>query len=342
MEKKDWRIFTGDRDPGDYLKDLPDPPPWRPFGIGEKLVPPRISKEDEKDLDYQLARTFRPSPEMIEAVNAALYLRRPLLVTGKPGNGKSSLIRAVARELRMGPVLRWPITSKSVLRDGLYHYDALGRLEDQKSRSARRTPGATKPDADIGQFIELGALGTALLPGDWPRALLIDEIDKSDIDLPNDLLNIFEDGDYTITELARAKVARAEVRTWRGKETALVENGYVPCRQFPFVVMTSNREREFPPAFSRRCVRIAIEQPDEIELGEIVRNHFDDKTLADANALNLIKDFFGDRANKELATDQLLNAIYLVLRSGNNFSDDDRKSLVKKLYKPISGPEASR
>ena len=332
-----WKIFTGDLIPSDKLTRLPDAPPWRPFGRNSRLMAPPDAAEDP-NLDYLLARTFRASPEMVEAVNTALYLRRPLLVTGKPGNGKSSLIRAVARELKLGPVLRWSITSKSALRDGLYLYDALGRL-DKKKREENYDD-----ENDIGEFIELGPLGTALLPSNWPRALLIDEIDKSDIDLPNDLLNIFEEGEYNIPELARAKVRKPqegiEVRTWRRHSVTRIFEGHVRCTQFPFVVMTSNREREFPPAFLRRCIRIAIEDPDEKMLGDIVESHFDEKTRD--QALDLIRQFFDNRKNKDLATDQLLNAVYLIFRSGQNFSADEKKALIEKLYKPISGPEATR
>jgi MoxR-like ATPase len=264
-------------------------------------------------------------------------LRRPLLVTGKPGNGKSSLILAVARELRLGRVLRWVITSKSTLKEGLYQYDALGRLEEVKRA------GQLGDDSDIGRFIELGPLGTALLPTDWPAALLIDEIDKSDLDLPNDLLNIFEQGDYPIPELARARLKKPEngvrVRVWRGQGEATIYNGYVRCRHFPFVVMTSNREREFPPAFLRRCIRITLKEPDDDMLGSIVESHFDKATRARAS--ELISLFFDNRGKQELATDQLLNAVYLILGSGQHFNEPDKEYLIKKLYQPISGTEAT-
>src|SRR6266404_294141 len=115
-----WKIFTGTGSPNEALAGLPAAPPWRPFGRGVELKAPPKYEDIDKDLDYALARTFRATSDMVEAVNTALYLRRPLLVTGKPGNGKSSLIRAVARELRLGPVLRWSITSKSTLKEGLY------------------------------------------------------------------------------------------------------------------------------------------------------------------------------------------------------------------------------
>src|ERR1041385_6641821 len=237
-----WWIFTGDLKPSNKLSTLAAAPPWRPFGKGSILVPPAIDPAPEDDLDHVLARRFKASREMIEAVNTALYLRRPLLVTGRPGNGKSSLIRAVALELRLGPVLRWSITSKSTLRDGLYLYDALGRLDETKRSQESQSGDLQKADdSDIGRFIELGPLGTALLPSNWPRALLIDEIDKSDLDLPNDLLNVFEEGEYTIPELARANLQHPEsgieVRTWRRKSTTRIVNGYVRCTQFPFVIM---------------------------------------------------------------------------------------------------------
>jgi len=333
----DWRIFRGDHDPHDGLKRLPKAPPWRPFGQAE-LVPLGLDSNGGEDIAATLGRKFRCSPEMREAVNLGLYLRRPLLVTGKPGCGKSSLILAVARELRLGTVLRWPITSKSTLKDGLYLYDALGRLEELK-----RT-GKAGDDSDIGRFIELGPLGTALLPNDWPQALLIDEIDKSDLDLPNDLLNIFEQGEYSIAELARARLKKPEngvrVRRWRSQSEETIYSGHVRCKHFPFVVMTSNREREFPPAFMRRCIRITIEEPDDAMLGSIVESHFDEATRT--RARELINQFLDNRRNKELATDQLLNAVYLILESNQRFEDKDKEYLLEKLYQPISGIEATR
>jgi hypothetical protein len=113
--------------------------------------------------------------------SAAGRLRRPLLVTGDPGSGKSTLIESVARELKLGTVLRWHITSRSTLTDALYRYDVLGRIHAQQFAKAR---GEAVTD-DITDYLQLGPLGAALA-SDEPRALLIDELDKSDLDLPSD------------------------------------------------------------------------------------------------------------------------------------------------------------
>ena len=121
---KDWKLFHGDhRTPHDAIaNDLPKAPPWRPFG-NDKAGESRQKRRGE---------TFQAQAEEIEMVNAALYLRRPLLLTGKPGTGKSSLAYAVAHELKLGEVLYWSITTRTTLKDGLYSYDAIGRLQEVK------------------------------------------------------------------------------------------------------------------------------------------------------------------------------------------------------------------
>ncbi|ALV41691.1 hypothetical protein AU252_11460 [Pseudarthrobacter sulfonivorans] len=286
-----WKIYTGHANP--HKPELPAAPPWRRFPA---------------DLDAGSA--FMATEEMAEAVNAALHLRRPLLLTGRAGSGKSSLIDSVARELRLGRVLRWHVTSSTTLTEALYRYDAIGRLH---SRGLEKDPNASPPP--ISEYLRLGPLGTALVPGSRPRALLIDEIDKSDIDLPNDLLNIFERGEFEIPELARHNERWVDIPGHDEKDTSYrIERGQVQCTEFPFVVLTSNGERDFPAAFLRRCIRLRMPDPGLEELTAIVRAHLGDAVFKDGKtAIEVqILDFIQRRKHSEVATDQLLNAIYLV------------------------------
>ena len=270
-------------------------------------------------------------------MNAALYLRRPLLVTGKPGTGKTSLAYAVAYELGLGEVLHWPITTRTTLKDGLYNYDAIGRLQDAKDKDKDKDNLA-----EIGKYINLSSLGTALLPSDKPRVLLIDEIDKSDIDLPNDLLHIFEEGEFEIPELRRIadKLDRVEVQTAYKDQKATIEKGRIRCTSFPFVILTSNGERDFPPPFLRRCIRLNIQEPDKTELERIVKAHLQLDDELSEKADNLIEQFLKKRQNGELATDQLLNAVYLVIRE-NSPTGTTKDDLIEKILKYLDSSEDS-
>ncbi|QFS50951.1 hypothetical protein [Nostoc sphaeroides] len=178
-----------------------------------------------------------------------------------------------------------------------------------------------------------------MLPSRRPRVILIDEVDKSDINLPNDLLNIFEEGKYEIPELIclSKKNKTAEVRTYDG-DNATITEGIVRCSQFTFIVLTSNGERDFPPAFLRRCLRINIKYPDEAALTEIVKAHLGPEVLEKAKPLieNFLKK---QREGKgDLATDQLLNAIYLITRN-SNFDEIDKDKLIELLLKPLTNAE---
>ena len=159
---------------------------------------------------------------------------------------------------------------------------------------------------DIGRYIKLGALGTALLPFPRPRVLLIDEIDKSDINLPNDLLNLFEEGNFEIPELARLskEVSLVEVRTYDQMDVP-IKDGKVYCQNFPLIILTNNGERDFPPTFLRRCLRLTMPyDPDAMALKEIVRAHLGSDVLTkdEAKIEDLIEKFIKKRSKGDLAT----------------------------------------
>ncbi|QKV95974.1 AAA family ATPase [Streptomyces sp. NA02950] len=329
---QDWRIYRGHGEPHEGIRRLPAPPPWRDMTRGGEA-------DHAADRSVLRAHAYQSDPQTVDAVNAALLLRRPLLVTGRPGTGKSSLAYHVALELGLGRMLTWPVTSRTTLKDGLYTYDAVGRLREAgrvaaaRPRPENEPPPIVEERSDIGTYLRLGPLGTALLPSPCPRVLLIDELDKSDMDLPNDLLHVFEEGEFEIPELVRlTKERTVEVHTHDPGSVAAVTEGRVQCTNFPFVVLTSNGEREFPPAFLRRCIRLELPEPDVEKLTRIVEAHLG--WDATDRARHLIDTFLRNREEGLLSTDQLLNAIYLSLGGGTT---EGREELVRMLLRPL-GP----
>ncbi|GLX30933.1 AAA family ATPase [Streptomyces lavendulae] len=340
----EWLIYRGVGEPHDGIEALPEPPPWRDFDGGPAVEPGGPAAAPDGNVARRLgahrqaAELHRPEPEELEAVNAALYLRRPLLVTGYPGTGKSTLAHAVAHELKLGRVLRWPVVSRTVLQEGLYRYDALARLQDVQiaagaGAGAAGAAGSAGPPPGIGKYIRLGPLGTALLPTERPRVLLVDELDKSDIDLPNDLLNVLEEGEFTLPELERVADSEPEVQVLTDDGAKVtVRDGRVRCRAFPFIILTSNGERDFPAALLRRCIQLKLGQPGEKRLATMVRAHLGEE--AAQLGADLIREFLTRSRTELVAADQLLNAIYLTHYAAPPSRDDLADLLIQRLDRP--------
>jgi MoxR-like ATPase len=334
QSKEDWQVYKGTGKEGKNEVKIPEAPPWPDQNSDYKEYYSSIKQLSIPEKNK--GKKYRAEPKEIQMVNMALNLRRPLLVTGKPGIGKSSLAYSIAYELNLGSVLRWNITSRTMLKDGLYSYDAIGRLQESNIN-----PGETPPS--IGDYIRLGSLGTALLPTPKPRVLLIDEIDKCDIDLPNDLLNIFEEGKFDIPELVRLQKSDESIHVLPADSDTKVPiiKGQIYCREFPLVILTSNGERDFPPAFLRRCLRLDLANPADKtkfadKLTKIVNAHLSD--LDQGIVSKIVTQFIEKGRDGTLANDQLLNAIFLVskLQSTDQAVNEELKQeLIDKLLQPL-------
>ena len=230
--------------------------------------------------------TYIVSPELKDVVNVAIALGRPLLVKGEPGTGKTLLAHNIAKGLGK-PLIVWNIKSTTKARDGLYVYDTVQRLNDARF--------GTGDVSDIKRYIKLGQLGQAFV-SEQQVVLLIDEIDKADIEFPNDLLHELDEMSFFIPETG--ETIRAKHR--------------------PIVVITSNSEKELPDAFLRRCVFHYIEFPDEELMARIVRVHFPDldkrllkEVLARFYWLRQIDEF-----RKKPSTSELLDWIQALIVGG--------------------------
>ncbi len=255
-------------------------------------------------MHFQGTADYIADKELMVAVNAAIRLERPLLVKGEPGTGKTELARQLAASLGM-ELIEWNIKSTTKAQQGLYEYDAVSRLRDSQLGDARVS--------DIANYLRQGKLWQAFQSG-RRVVLLIDEIDKADIEFPNDLLQ---------------ELDRMEFFVYETGET-------VKARQRPVVIITSNNEKELPDAFLRRCFFHYIRFPDAETLGRIVEVHYPGIKRALVNAALTrfyeIRDVPG--LKKKPSTSEALDWIRLLVADDMDSADlaADRKSILPKLH----------
>jgi len=256
-------------------------------------------------MKFSGTKDYVATEDLMVAVNAAITLERPLLVKGEPGTGKTVLAIEVAKALD-APLLAWHVKSTTKAQQGLYEYDAVSRLRDSQL-------GDEKVH-DISNYINKGKLWEAFEAEQRP-VLLIDEIDKADIEFPNDLL---------------LELDRMEFHVYETQET-------VKAAQRPIVIITSNNEKELPDAFLRRCFFHYISFPDEETMADIVEVHFPGlkkNLLREAlTAFYEVRDVPG--LKKKPSTSELLDWIKLLLAEDippEALKSDDKKDLIPPLY----------
>ena len=232
---------------------------------------------------FEGSDNYVATPDLMLAVNAAIRLQRPLLIKGEPGTGKTMLAEEVAAALGM-PLMQWHIKSTTKAQQGLYEYDAVSRLRDSQL-------GDDKVK-DIGNYIVKGTLWQAF-EAEQPTVVLIDEIDKADIEFPNDLLR---------------ELDRMEFHVYETRET-------IKARHRPIVFITSNNEKELPDAFLRRCFFHYIKFPDRDTMQRIVDVHF--PGIKQALLKEALEVFFGLREvpglKKKPSTSELIDWLKLLV-----------------------------
>ena len=259
---------------------------------------------------------YLPDNRLKEVVNLAIALRRPLLIKGEPGSGKTKLAISIAyelfeKELQAGQYkledvyFEWHVKSTSKAKDGLYRYDYIERLQHAQLKQINE--GELKEEI---AYVKRGALGRAFQQTKKLNervVLLIDEIDKADADFPNDLLRELDEMKYTIEELDDLNLQQ---------ESANPEKP-------PIVIITSNDEKELPPAFLRRCLFFYIHFPSEEQLIEIVKAHFEEQGKDEETIQKIVEDFYKvrkkmerdkDENEKKVSTSELIDWCQILLR----------------------------
>ncbi|MBN8633598.1 MAG: MoxR family ATPase [Rhodobacterales bacterium] len=256
-------------------------------------------------MKFTSTETYVASPDLTLAVNAAVTLGRPLLVKGEPGTGKTELARQVAQGLGM-PLIEWHVKSTTKAQQGLYEYDAVSRLRDSQLGEARVH--------DVSNYIRRGKLWQAFTAPERV-VLLIDEIDKADIEFPNDLLQ---------------ELDRMEFHVYETGET-------VRAQHRPVVIITSNNEKDLPDAFLRRCFFHYIRFPDAETLAAIVRVHFPE--LKERLLAAALAEFFDVRETpglkKKPSTSEMLDWLKLIL--AEDLSPEDLRRDPRQILPRLHG-----
>ena len=252
---------------------------------------------------FSSTNQYIATDELIEAVNASITLEKPLLIKGEPGTGKTKLAEEIALKFNTD-LIKWNVKSTTKAHQGLYEYDAVSRLRDSQL-------GKDKVN-DVANYIKKGVLWNAFITKKKP-VLLIDEIDKADIEFPNDLLQELDTMEFFVYETGE----------------------FIKAKQRPIVIITSNNEKDLPDAFLRRCFFHYINFPNVNTLEQIVKVHYPDikKNLVNAsiNSFLSVRDTAGIK--KKPSTSELLDWLKLILAD-----DIDAQDLVKKNNKNILPP----
>jgi MoxR-like ATPase len=252
---------------------------------------------------FSSTNQYIATDELIEAVNASITLEKPLLIKGEPGTGKTKLAEEIALKFDTD-LIKWNVKSTTKAHQGLYEYDAVSRLRDSQL-------GNDKVN-DVANYIKKGVLWNSFITKKKP-VLLIDEIDKADIEFPNDLLQELDTMEFFVYETGE----------------------FIKAKQRPIVIITSNNEKDLPDAFLRRCFFHYINFPDVNTLEQIIKVHYPDikKNLVNAsiNSFLSVRDTPGIK--KKPSTSELLDWLKLILAD-----DIDAQDLVKKSNKNILPP----